>query len=103
MWFLIRCVDPPSGPLPPASEVILARGPYDTAGERALMRRYRIDILVTKNSGGELTAGKLAAARELGIPVVMVRRPPLPDVPACESAADAERWLLRRLHRNGAA
>ncbi len=102
-WFLIRCVDPPSGPLPPAREVVLARGPYDAASERALMRRHRIDLLVTKNSGGQMTAGKLAAARELGIPVVMVSRPPLMDVPRRESPGGAERWLLRLLHRNGAA
>ena len=85
MWFLIRCVDPPSGPLPPAHELVLARGPYDAAAELDLMRRHRIVVLVTKNSGGELTEGKLAAARGLGLPVVMVSRPPLPDVPRCGS------------------
>ena len=102
-WFLIRCVDPPSGPLPAAREVILARGPYDEGAERALMRAHRIDVLVTKNSGGELTAGKLGAARELGVPVIMVSRPPLPDVPRCVSVGEAERWLLSRLPRSGAA
>jgi precorrin-6A/cobalt-precorrin-6A reductase len=102
MWFLIRCVDPPSEPLPPASEVILARGPYHAGAEAALMRAHRIDVLVTKNSGGELTAGKLQAARDLRIPVVMVRRPPLPpDVPRAASAAEAESWLLRQLARAG--
>jgi precorrin-6A/cobalt-precorrin-6A reductase len=102
MWFLIRCVDPPSPPLPPASEVILARGPYDAAAEAALMRAHRIDVLVTKNSGGELTAGKLQAARELRIPVVMVARPPLfPDVQRAASAGDAESWLLRWLPQAG--
>jgi precorrin-6A/cobalt-precorrin-6A reductase len=95
LWFLIRCVDPPTGPLPPAREVILARGPYAAGAELALMRGHRIDVLVTKNSGGAMTAGKLDAARELGIPVVMVRRPPLPDVPRRASAVDAESWLLQ--------
>jgi precorrin-6A/cobalt-precorrin-6A reductase len=101
MWFLIRCVDPPSGPLPPAHEVILARGPYDETAELDLMRRHRIDVLVTKNSGGALTEGKLAAARALGLPVVMVSRPPRPDVPRCGSVDEAESWLLRLLHRSG--
>jgi len=104
IWFLIRCVDPPAGPVPPQCQVILARGPYDLGAECALMSEHRIDVLVTKNSGGELTAGKLAAARGLGIPVVMVRRPQLAGAPACcSSAADAESWLLARLPRNGAA
>jgi len=103
MWFLIRCVDPPSGPLPAACEVTLARGPYDAVAERALMRAHRIDVLVTKNSGGELTAGKVDAARELGVPVIMIARPPLPDVPRCASVGEAERWLLSRLPRSGAA
>jgi len=104
IWFLIRCVDPPAEPIPRQRKVILARGPYDAAAERALMAEHRIDVLVTKNSGGELTAGKLAAARDLAIPVVMVSRPELPAVPDyCSSAEDAERWLLRQLPRNGAA
>jgi precorrin-6A/cobalt-precorrin-6A reductase len=97
-WFLIRCVDPPDGPLPANREVLLARGPHDdAAAERELMRRHRIDVLVTKNSGGQLTAAKLDAARELGLPVVMIRRPPLPDGPRCETAAQAESWLLGQL------
>jgi len=95
LWFLIRCVDPPGGPLPAARHVILARGPYDAAAEHALMREHAIDVLVTKNSGGTLTAGKLTAARQLGIPVIMVRRPQLPDVPRCSTAPDAVRWLQR--------
>ena len=102
-WFLIRCVDPPTGPLPPQRQVILARGPYDAAAERALMRQHRIDVLVTKNSGGELTAGKLAAARDLGIDVVMVSRPELAGAPSCSCVADAESWLRRQLPHSGAA
>jgi len=103
IWFLIRCVDPPTGPLPPRCEVILARGPYNAVAERDLMREHCIEVLVTKNSGGELTAGKLAAARGLGIPVVMIGRPELADGPGCACAADAENWLLRLPRRSGAA
>jgi len=104
LWFLIRCVDPPAGPMPPQRQVILARGPYDADAELALMREHRIDVLVTKNSGGELTAGKLAAARDLGIPVVMVSRPQLAVAPGCcSSAEDAESWLLRQLRRSAGA
>jgi precorrin-6A/cobalt-precorrin-6A reductase len=95
LWFLIRCVDPPSGPMPASREVLLARGPYAREAELALMRRFGIDVLVTKNSGGSLTAGKLAAARELGIPVVMVRRPAAAAGPASATAVDdAVRWVL---------
>jgi precorrin-6A/cobalt-precorrin-6A reductase len=97
LWFLIRCVDPPAAPLPAARQVILARGPYDAGAEQELMREHGIDVLVTKNSGGALTAGKLAAARELGLPVVVVRRPPLADVPRCSSAAAAARWVEQRM------
>jgi precorrin-6A/cobalt-precorrin-6A reductase len=89
-WFLIRCATPPAGPLPAARHVIVA-GP---GGERAIMTEHRIDVLVTKNSGGALTAGKLAAANQLGLPVVMIRRPPLADVRTCPSPGDAVSWLL---------
>jgi precorrin-6A/cobalt-precorrin-6A reductase len=81
LWFLIRCVDPPSGAMPASREVLLARGPYTREAERALMRRFAINVLVTKDSGGSLTAGKLAAARDLGLPVVMVRRPAASPAP----------------------
>jgi precorrin-6A/cobalt-precorrin-6A reductase len=100
-WFLIRCVDPPDEQLPGACQVVLARGPYDAAAELALMREHGIDVLVTKNSGGKLTAGKLAAARQLEIPVIVVRRPAAADIPVqCSSAAVAARlvmlhWVLR--------
>ena len=76
--FLVRCVDPPSGPMPRRARVLLDRGPFTVDGERALMREHGIDVLVTKDSGGPLTSAKLAAARAEGVPVLVVRRPPLP-------------------------
>jgi precorrin-6A/cobalt-precorrin-6A reductase len=93
LWFLIRCVDPPDGPLPPRSEVLLARGPYERAAERALMRDHGLDVLVTKNSGGPLTEGKLGAARDLGIPVVMVSRPAVAAAESVTEVSDAVRWI----------
>jgi precorrin-6A/cobalt-precorrin-6A reductase len=92
-WFLVRCVDPPDPPMPPRMHLLLDRGPYTVAGELALMREHRIDILITKDSGGELTSAKLHAARELGIPVIMVRRPEPPDVPTVATVAEALSWL----------
>jgi precorrin-6A/cobalt-precorrin-6A reductase len=76
---LVRSVEPPEPPLPPRLEVILARGPFTVADETALLREHRIDVLVTKDSGGEATAAKLTAARARGLPVVVVRRPALPE------------------------
>ncbi|MGW7264067.1 cobalt-precorrin-6A reductase [Streptomyces sp. NPDC054842] len=79
LHFLVRSVEPPGPPMPPRTRVLLARGPFTVAGETALLREHRIDVLVTKDSGGEATSAKLTAARELGVPVVVVRRPPLPE------------------------
>ncbi|RUZ72248.1 cobalt-precorrin-6A reductase [Mesorhizobium sp. M7A.F.Ca.US.006.01.1.1] len=84
--YLIRSVDPVEPRLAvPDAEYLLARGPFRQAEEHALLEKHRIDVVVSKNSGGEATYGKIAAARALGIEVVMVRRPTLPDVPAAET------------------
>jgi precorrin-6A/cobalt-precorrin-6A reductase len=79
VWFLLRAIDPPDPPLPPQHELLLARGPFALGDERALLREHAIDVVVTKDSGGDATRAKLDAARELGLPVLMVRRPPTPD------------------------
>ncbi|WP_225635546.1 cobalt-precorrin-6A reductase [Streptomyces solaniscabiei] len=78
LHFVARSVEPPDPPLPPDTRVLLARGPFTVAGETAVLRDHRIDVLVTKDSGGAATAAKLTAARDLALPVVVVRRPPLP-------------------------
>lgn len=93
-WFLIRCVDMPAPPMPPHAVVLLDRGPYTIDGELTLMRRNRIEALVTKDSGGSMTTAKLTAARHLGRPVVVVRRPPRPDVRTVTTPAEAVRWAL---------
>jgi precorrin-6A/cobalt-precorrin-6A reductase len=76
--FLVRTVDPPDGPVPARMTLLLDRGPYTVDGETALMRSHKIGLLVSKNSGGPMTAAKLQAARDLKIAVIMVQRPPLP-------------------------
>ena len=95
-FFLVRCVDPPDpAALPPDHEVRLDRGPYDLAGELALIDRHALDVLVTKDSGGALTAAKLAAARERGLPVIVVARPPRPAAETVAGVEQALAWLLR--------
>ena len=89
LWFLVRTIDPPAPPVPPAMQLLLDRGPYAAESERALMRAHRVDVLVTKNSGGGATAPKLDAARSLGLPVVMVRRPPTPEGVAVLDSVEA--------------
>ncbi|WP_432059452.1 cobalt-precorrin-6A reductase [Streptomyces sp. S1] len=96
-WFLVRSVDAPEAPVPGRAEVLLDRGPFTLEGERELLRRHRIDVLVTKDSGGAATAPKLTAAREAGIPVVVVRRPPVPEgVPVATTPEEAAARVLRQ-------
>ncbi|MFK0260693.1 cobalt-precorrin-6A reductase [Streptomyces angustmyceticus] len=95
-WFLVRSVDAPEPPYPPRMTTLLDRGPFTLEGERALLRDHRIDVLVTKDSGAAATAAKLTAAREAGVPVVVVRRPPLPEgVPVAADPDEAAQWLGR--------
>ncbi len=93
-WFLVRCVDPPEPPLPRAHELLLDRGPYTLDRELALVDAHRIELLVTKDSGGPHTVAKLDAARERGLPVIVVRRPPRLDVPTVRTVAAALEWAL---------
>ncbi|NFV79606.1 cobalt-precorrin-6A reductase [Magnetospirillum aberrantis] len=95
VWFLIRSVEAPD-PMPPfaQAQILLARGPFAEADEIELLRQNGIDTIVCKNSGGP-TDGKLAAARALGLRVVMRARPARPDLPTVADPAAAEEWSLR--------
>ncbi len=99
--YLIRSIDLPE-PVPnlPRHRVILARGPFSLEDEMALMRGERIDVLVTKNSGGDATYAKIAAARELGLPVILMRQPQRPDVPMFHSLDEILRFIGEFAHQN---
>jgi precorrin-6A/cobalt-precorrin-6A reductase len=94
-WFLIRAVTAPDAHgLPRRHQVMLSRGPYRYDDELEMLREHRIDALVTKNSGGSMTRPKLDAAAALGVTVVMVERPPLPDgVHTVPTVDDAVAWV----------
>jgi precorrin-6A/cobalt-precorrin-6A reductase len=98
-WFLVRCVEPPEPPLPPRHQLLLDRGPYTVDGELALIDEHRIELVVTKDSGGAHTEAKLEAARRRGLPVIVVLRPPRSDVATVSTVADALAWA----HRDGHA
>ncbi|MET8683232.1 cobalt-precorrin-6A reductase [Streptomyces sp. NPDC004732] len=94
LWFLVRSVDAPERPFPSRMEVLLDRGPFTLAGEREILRAHRVDVVVTKDSGGAATSPKLVAAREAGIPVVVVRRPAGPEgVTGVATPEEAVAWV----------
>jgi precorrin-6A/cobalt-precorrin-6A reductase len=93
--YLVRVIEPIGDRLPLHDvTVIQQRGPFHADDEEDLMRREGVEILVSKNSGGDATAGKLVAARRLGLPVIMVERPPKPDVEAVEHIDQVLPWLV---------
>lgn len=94
-WFLSRSVEKPTPPMPADLDIVLDRGPFTLDGERRLMAERNINVLVTKDSGGP--APKLAAARELGIPVIVVERPAVPEAPIVATVEAAVEWLARAL------
>ena len=92
--YLVRLVDPPRAPVPlPNAEVIMARGPFNRADDRAMLAKYRAEIVVAKNAGGDSDSAKIEAARDLELPVVMVRRPFIPARETVGTPAEALRWL----------
>ena len=93
--FVVRLIEPPRMPLPLAScDIVFGRGPFSVAAEQHLLQRHAIDVLVCKASGGVATEAKLIAAREKGLPVIMVRRPPPEPGLAVETVEAALDWLV---------
>ncbi len=93
--FVLRTVDP-AEPAWPGCRMLVGRGPFDAGAERVLLRAERIAVLVCRNSGGGSGRAKLDAARALGLPVVMIRRPPPPEPPTAPDVAAALEWLGQR-------
>ncbi|MFN4281774.1 MAG: cobalt-precorrin-6A reductase [Alphaproteobacteria bacterium] len=94
IWFLMRLVEPPDAPLPlERHELILARGPFDAASDEALLRRHAIEAVVSKNSGGKASVAKIAAARALNIPVIMIAPPAPPLGELVRNVGDAVAWI----------
>ena len=97
-WYLVRLIAPPEIPIPLArAEFISGRGPFDATSERRLLEQHRINLVVTRASGGEATRGKIDAAQTLGLPVVMVRRPDPPRGETVGSIDAALDWLMKEL------
>jgi precorrin-6A/cobalt-precorrin-6A reductase len=92
--YTLRFVDAPDGPLPlPDADIIISRGPFTLAGDLELMRARGIEWLVARNAGGTGARPKIDAARELGLPVIMIARPDLPERPRAESVEEVLTWL----------
>jgi precorrin-6A/cobalt-precorrin-6A reductase len=96
VWFLMRSIDPPDVEIP-NGKLLLERGPFSLERERQLLREYQIDAIVSKNSGGDATYAKIIAARELGIPVVMVQRPAMLIAEKVTDADRAVAWFTKTL------
>ena len=94
--YTLRFVDPTDGTLPFAANVLVSRGPFTRDGELEMMRSRGIEWIVARNSGGTGARAKIDAARELGLPVIMLSRPALPDRPRVENVAEIMQWLSHR-------
>ncbi len=98
VFCLVRLIERPAAPLPLADHaVVTGRGPFTVADERRLLAAHRIEVVVSKASGGDATYAKIAAAREMGLPVIMVRRPPAPQGERVIGVTAALAWIAERL------
>jgi len=97
--YVLRSIDAPEPSfLPQNVTLLLARPPFTVASEMALMKDHAIKMLVTKNAGSEATSAKLAAARNLGLPVIMIDRPILPLAETASTVDEALLWLQKHRH-----
>lgn len=97
-WFLMRMIDPPALDSElPKGELRLQRGPFALTDELEILARYRINLVVSKNSGGVATYSKIIAARQLQLPVIMIQRPRLPPCPEVNTLDQAWDWLKNTL------
>lgn len=94
--YTLRFVDPPEGALPFDAELILSRGPFTLGAELEMIKARGIEWIVARNSGGDGARAKIDAARTLGLPVIMLARPVLPDRLRVESVAEVMQWLGHR-------
>lgn len=93
-FYLLRLVDPPERTPPfPDHHVLVSRGPFTAEDDRALMQEHRIDLVVSKNAGGTGAYAKIAAARALKLPVIMIDRPAIPKRAELFGVADVMAWL----------
>lgn len=100
--YLLRLVDPPEAPLPlPRATAIIAKGPFTAEGDEALLRDHAITHIVAKNAGGSGADAKLAAARTLGLPVILIDRPTLPPRETAGSVERVMAWLDAHSTRRG--
>ena len=98
--YLLRLVDPPDGALPvPRATVLIARGPFSEAGDTQLLRAQGVQVVVAKNAGGQGASAKLAAARTLSLPVILIDRPPVPARETVATVAQALAWLHQGTRR----
>ena len=91
---ICRQLEPTGQPFPyPNGRFLPGTPPFSVEDEAALFRELGVDVLVVKNAGGTASATKLTAARELGLPVLMIRRPAAPDCHRVETVAEALDWV----------
>jgi len=101
--YTVRLIDEPGEALPlPQVAALIARGPFTVEGDAALMRERGIEMIVAKNSGGAGAFAKIAAARRLGLPVVMIARPDIPARARVESVSEVIAWLDHAAPSGGA-
>lgn len=97
--YVVRLIDEPTAPPPmPSIDFIRGRGPFTADCDAAMMEEREIEIVVAKNAGGDGSHAKIEAARRLGLPVVMVRRPPIPERERVETVEGVMAWLGRAAH-----